>query len=691
MKKNGNNIDKLLTSEKEFRDQGNSQKCLDICLKILEEIKLLSHNKKFDIISKLFLYDNQSNYVRIHVMHELFQNNNFIDSKSLKRKYYKLLIDSFKNGNSTDLLKEKNEIIKLYDNCELNNFEEIDKYIVDFVFNFSAMNNEINYKIHNNLPVRKTKTFDNDFIQPTPTTIESSEKRLDQDSITPNSNMQTSFEEINSHRQTDFNFSVQKIIPQGETERNKIKQLMKKYKPDSNLPLVIISVSANLNKNQFLELIKNIFVKLKYRILCCIKDNEYENLNIFEYHSKNCCENLKYLCKKKFPRNQFQVLTILKSNENNFSTGINTFLNDINERKLSIKAIKGNEQSIIIFLVNFLQKFGESMNKIKIIKQSKCLLKYNIEENLKNIINNRKKEIYTKAKIPNEILYSSKNSKYKDLIDDETYVEKTNYQATKYYELYRILSKNDYELGKSLKNFIDNFKKKYQSLTFSQIINLDTKLIMIDIVKMLELCINTLNSTYNNYQNNDSAYFSLASEQFLFSKIYYIIYDIYDKKYKKQNNDFLLTQKEINENLSIKEIIKKIGIKEKFRSKEEFPYKSVIDILGMISFERSLRKKFEILTSASLEIRTCVLEYSNGKYELDSMDDELPIIIYIATQIKVTNIFAELNIVDDYFKIISRDDLIQNKMITNLLSSLMFITKMWNSEKKDFNDNNFDK
>ena len=51
----------------------------------------------------------------------------------------------------------------------------------------------INYKIHNNLPVRKTKTFDNDFIQPTPTTIESSEKRLDQDSITPNSNMQTSF------------------------------------------------------------------------------------------------------------------------------------------------------------------------------------------------------------------------------------------------------------------------------------------------------------------------------------------------------------------------------------------------------------------------------------------------------------------------------------------------------------------
>ena len=139
--------------------------------------------------------------------------------------------------------------------------------------------------------------------------------------------------------------------------------------------------------------------------------------------------------------------------------------------------------------------------------------------------------------------------------------------------------------------------------------------------------------------------------------------------------------------MSIKEIIEKIGIKQKFRSNEDLPYKSVIDILSMISFERSLRKKFEILTTASLEIRTCVLEYSNGKHELDSMDDELPIIIYIATQIKVANMFAELNIVDDYFRIISRDDLMQNKMITNLLSSLIYITKNWNSELCDFNEN----
>ena len=689
MKKNENNIDKLLTLEQEYRNKENHSECLDICLKILDEIKLLSENKKFDIISKLFLFENQSNYVRIHLMYELFQNNNFIDSLSIKRKYYKLLIDSLKNGNANDLSKEKNEIIKLYDNCEINNFEEIDKYIVNYVVDIDNINNNINYIINEKFPFKKSKSCINELIINQPN-LESSVDRFNQQEVTnPQITAQSSFDEINSNRQTDFNISVQKIISPSENERNKMKALMSKYKPNQNLPMVIITVSVNLNRNQFLELIKNIFLKMKYKLICNIKNTEYENLNIFEYHPKNCCENLKFICKRKFVRNQFQVLTILKSNENNFSTGINTFLNDINERKLSIKAIKGYEQSIIQFIIDFLQKFSVSMNKIKIIKQSKCLLKYKIEENLLSIINNRKNEIYKKSKIPNDLLNSSRNSNYKKLLNDDTYVERTDYQASKYYELYRILSKDDYELGKLLNNFIDNFKKRYQSLITSQIYILDTKPIMIEIVKIIELCIKTLNSTYNNYQNNDSIYFSLASEQFLFGKIYYMIYDIYDKKYKKQNNDFLLVQKEINEKLSIKEIIKKIGIKEKFISKEEIPYKSVIDILSMVSLERSLRKKFEILTDASLEIRTCVLEYSNGKYELDSMDDELPIIIYIATQIKVKNIFAELNIVDDYFRIISRDELIQNKMITNLLSSLMFITKMWNNKTLDFNENSF--
>ena len=38
------------------------------------------------------------------------------------------------------------------------------------------------------------------------------------------------------------------------------------------------------------------------------------------------------------------------------------------------------------------------------------------------------------------------------------------------------------------------------------------------------------------------------------------------------------------------------------------------------------------------------------------MDDELPIVIYIGTQVKVPNLFAELSIVDEYIRTNLRDD-----------------------------------
>ena len=687
------NLEELLESEKKYRESREYIDCLDSCLKIMYEIKSSSNNYKFETLSKLFLYPNQSNYVRIYLMHALFQDNNFISSNNLKRKYYQLLIDSFKHDDIKDMLKEKKDIIELYEKCELNNFEDIDKYIVSVVS--SPITNEDSKEKYETEkyfiselkePYKKHKSVCNSLLV---SSLSSSAKRLEpQESSLPQSTIQTSYEDINTIRQSDLNYSMQKIINTSEQKKSEIKQLLKKYKTNSHLPLVIMSVSANLNKNQFLELIKNIFIKLNYKLICNIKDSEFENLNVYEYKPKNFCENMKFCLKNKYIKNEFQVLVILKSDENNFSSGVNTFLNDVNERKISIKSIRGNEQSIIQFFINFLSKLCLSINKIKFIKQSKCLLKYNIEESIQRIIQNKKNEIYKSVNLPKDMLRSSQNSNYQKLIDDETYVEKTNAHANKYYELYKVLSKGEYGLGKTIQTFIDDFKKKYQSLELSQINTLDTKNIMIEVVKMLELCTNTLNSSYNSYnENNDVEYFSQASEQFLFNKIYYVIYDIYDKKYSKLNNDFKTIKKEINENLTISDLIEKIGVKKKFRGPEEKPYKSVVDLVNMICFEKTLRKKFEILTQASLEIRTCILEYTSGKYELDSMDDELPIIIFIATQVNVDNLFAELNIVDDYIKSILRDDLIQNKMVTNLLSSLMFISSSWNSKLLTFDTN----
>ena len=63
---------------------------------------------------------------------------------------------------------------------------------------------------------------------------------------------------------------------------------IKKYKPNPDLPMILLSVSANLNSFQFLMLINQTFNKYNYTNISTIKDTEFDNLRIYEYKPKNC-------------------------------------------------------------------------------------------------------------------------------------------------------------------------------------------------------------------------------------------------------------------------------------------------------------------------------------------------------------------------------------------------------------------
>ena len=234
----------------------------------------------------------------IYYIHSLIQDNNFINSIHLKRKYYQLLIDSFKNNKSNDLLKEKDDINKLYERNNLDNFDDLDKYIVNLVSNqdLISLNDEQKDKIETEIKLineekdfyKRSISLGNTFLT---TSLSSSGKRLaSKDNSLPQSSMQTiqtSFEEINSIGQNNIDMSVQKIIKTSEQKKSEIKHLLKKYKINAHLPQITMSISANLNSIQFLELIKNIFLKLNYISICNIRDTEYENINIYEYNYDN--------------------------------------------------------------------------------------------------------------------------------------------------------------------------------------------------------------------------------------------------------------------------------------------------------------------------------------------------------------------------------------------------------------------
>ena len=676
-----NKLKELFSKEQQFRESKSFIECLGECVKIIEHISKFKEEEIYDYISKIFVFKNQSNYVRIGIIfHLTFSNYIHInDNNNIKRKYYQLLIDSFKNDTINDKEEEKNNIIKLYEESELTNFKSLDSYIItldsiflkekskssDMVLFSSSENNKniMNFNIKNK--------------------INNVEQSLNQDISQQNQISHYGLVEEVTLSQLGLNTSLVKNISTSMTSDNE-KYLLRKYKPNDKLPMIFLSVSVNLNSNDFMHLIESTFSRLNYRNICHIKNSSFKDINVYEYNPINFIERIAYCMagKKTFIKSVFQVVVILKKDENNFTSGLNYYLNDHYERKILIRTVRGSEKNIINFIIKYLKLISSSINKIKVIKQSQNFYKYDLEKTLNDQIKMRKNLLLKSINIPKKKLLGPP--------EVETLVEKSNKEANQYYELYKILSNKEYELGKTVNDFIENFKMKYKEIASpnaqQQIKTIDTKSLMVEIMKIIELSINTLNSNFNNISPNyNSSMYYNATEQFIFKKLYHYLYDIYDKKYKKENEEYLSVKKDINDNSKPIDILVNLGGKNIYIENEAIPYKNVIENLNKIIFEKSLKKKFQILTQCSLEMRIKFLEYTSGKDELISMDDELPIIIYIVTQVNIGNIFVELNMVDDYIKTSMKDEIMQNKMVTNMLSSLIYLVKTWDIKSKKFN------
>ena len=441
------NLKKLLKQEKEYREKENYYDCFQTCLKIIDTIQLKKDDYKYNILSKIFLYQNQSNYVKLSLFNNILQNPSIINSKNIKKKYYQLLISSFSKGKDKEYEDEINKIKQLYGKGDLNDYTNIDNYISNLVTEtLNTSNQQVTYDSMNftfgsessiiNLPYNPSLFKDENNIK---------------------DKFQNSFEGIITDRSEDFikgmsgNYSS-KI---NDKKLYEIKYLLKKYKPNNHLPMIIINVSTNLNSNEFLSLINENFEKNNFNNICTIKETENDNIKIYEYHTKNCLNNFlnKLICKNKNSKSQFQVVTELKIDEKNFDKKTHSSSNDLYERKISIKTIKGIQKNSIKAIIQILKNFCVDMDKIQIIKQSKCFLKYNLDENLKEIINlhkSNKSLPIPEGEEKKEDIIQKKSSD--ESIGDITLVQKTNKDAERYYEMYKIFSQKKEGLEKLYMN-----------------------------------------------------------------------------------------------------------------------------------------------------------------------------------------------------------------------------------------------
>ena len=276
-------------------------------------------------------------------------------------------------------------------------------------------------------------------------------------------------------------------------------------------------------------------------------------------------------------------------------------------------------------------------------------------------------------------------------------LESINKQATSFYEIYKILSQENYSVGKDLAIFINEFKIKNENVekSYQQLPEQ-----MKEIINMRNKCDNTFSNYFNmgksfKLNENVAKNSKIAIEKFIFNKVYYNLYELYKKRYEKENEKYIEKKKKINEKYTIKQIMEYLEIRPKFRCLEEYetfnesplclPFKSTIDYINKIEYEQNPKSKFDTLIEAGLELRNTILGCHGGKNELNSMDDELPIFIYCSTQTNIKNAPAEYHMVEDYLHFASAE-LDESKVVTNVMSSILFICNGWELKDKDDND-----
>jgi len=431
---------------------------------------------------------------------------------------------------------------------------------------------------------------------------------------------------------------------------------------ESLLPNIIVNIDITLNKNQLKTKLKETILSLG----CINSQKDTDNSFTVIKKDKNVLKNI---CSALF-NNSNQVTSIeviIRSLENRY------------DRLLEIKQLSGNQNDGEYLISQFLKKIVKFSKNIKIIRNTSGFF-MNLGEELNNMVDGQDNE-----------LYNSINVIKKD--EQATMLENINKEATNYYEIYKILTQENYELGKSVNIFINEFKIKNENIEeSSKILPKQMK----EIILMIRTCEDTFFNYFNfgkqkNKNENLLSYINPAIEKFLFNKLYFQLYELYQKKYEQENIDYINKKKLINEKFSIEDIMNFLEIKEKFRLLDDYkksdysenfkPYKSTIDHINKIEYEQNPKVKFDTILSAGLDMRNTILGGNFGKVELNSMDDELPIFIYICTQINLKNAPAEFSMIEDYLKFSSSDEG-ESKVLTNIQSSLTFIRNGWEFNKK---------
>eukprot|EP00826_Nyctotherus_ovalis_P066978 TRINITY_DN9968_c0_g1_i3.p1 TRINITY_DN9968_c0_g1~~TRINITY_DN9968_c0_g1_i3.p1 ORF type:complete len:249 (+),score=70.78 TRINITY_DN9968_c0_g1_i3:1027-1773(+) len=178
-------------------------------------------------------------------------------------------------------------------------------------------------------------------------------------------------------------------------------------------------------------------------------------------------------------------------------------------------------------------------------------------------------------------------------------------------------------------------------------------------------------------------YCQVSIERFVFSKVYETVFGLYmhsnmeaDAELNKKTQQLKKFRgRKLMQLLEFKP--EYIAVTEEEEEKGKVGYDSSIEAINKIELLLYPHEKLAQVMQMYADMKTTVIDYSKGKTELITMDDQMPVFIYIMAMCTLPHPFTEINFLNDYLNYQDRGYDTEQQLVTNLqvIFTLHFIGK----------------
>lgn len=237
---------------------------------------------------------------------------------------------------------------------------------------------------------------------------------------------------------------------------------------------------------------------------------------------------------------------------------------------------------------------------------------------------------------------------------------------TKPSEIYMILASPEDIYNKRISHFLEEVKANitYQPLDR---IRLETEILSRSLLSQYSALGFTLN------------YCAQAIESVIFPKIYSDLLNIYKEKSQVIDGKFAKHQKRLK-TLNTHKLLNTLQVSQNFQLTDcPDPYSEAKTVLSRLNKMKTPIDKVNCLINTVACMKSCVVDYWKGALEIQAMDDELPILMFLLLTSKLESPYAELEILKEY---LGENMENEYRIIVNFNSAITYLALYFESEYK---------